>query len=295
MTGSRPTSSSPAWPATALDAAQRAFDLVTCPPAPLALDCRGIPGLPQRLLPLDELRRAMIRDSTPRASRDQVWRELVTRARRDGPGWVVAAVGVAMPGLRRRAGVLASGWRGETADLDAELLAGFLERLREHRRRGAEHLPAPDRRGRARRAPVPPPGAGRRDGQGRRVLVTAAGAAVGSPRLRPGPRRDRGGDRTGGGAADLGDPPGRRAPAHGRRSPGRLGDDRGVVAAPRRAAGRGRHPRRRPRRGRHRVSVLPPPAGLRCRTARGWVAQLADRDRPVGPHRVAMRGWNLGS
>ena len=58
-----------------------------------------------------------------------VWRELVIRARRDGPGWVVAAVGVAMPGLRRRAGLLASGWRGETADLDAELLAGFLARL----------------------------------------------------------------------------------------------------------------------------------------------------------------------
>jgi hypothetical protein len=102
---------------------------LTCPPAPLAFDCRGIPGLPNRLLPLDELRRTLIRDTTPRTARDLVWRELVTRARRDGPGWVVAAAGVAMPGLRRRAGLLASGWRGETADLDAELLAGFLERL----------------------------------------------------------------------------------------------------------------------------------------------------------------------
>jgi hypothetical protein len=129
VTGSRPTSSSHAWPATALDAAQRAFDLLTCPPAALEFDCRGIPGLPRRLLPLDELRRALIRDTTPRASRDQVWRELVSRARRDGPDWKVAAVGIAMPGLRRRAGLLASGWRGETADLDAELLAGFLERL----------------------------------------------------------------------------------------------------------------------------------------------------------------------
>jgi hypothetical protein len=122
-------SSSRAWPATALDAAQRAFDLLTRPPAALAFDCRGIAGLPPRLLPLDELRHALIRDTTPRASRDQVWRELVTRARQDGPGWTVAAVGVALPGLRRRAGVLAAGWRGETADLDAELVAGFLERL----------------------------------------------------------------------------------------------------------------------------------------------------------------------
>ena len=126
-TGTRPASRP--WPATPLDAAQRAFDLLCCPPAPLAFDCRGIPGLPYRVLALDELRRALIRDATPRSSRDVVWAELVVRARRDGPGWVVATVGVAMPGLRRRAGLLASGWRGETADLDAELLAGFLTRL----------------------------------------------------------------------------------------------------------------------------------------------------------------------
>jgi hypothetical protein len=41
----------------------------------------------------------------------------------------LAAVGLAIPGLRRRAGRLAFGWHGETADLDAELLAGFLDRL----------------------------------------------------------------------------------------------------------------------------------------------------------------------
>src|SRR6266568_1749088 len=44
--------------------------------------------------------------------------------------WVVAAVGLAMPGLRRAAGRLAAGWRGDTADLDGELLAGFVARLR---------------------------------------------------------------------------------------------------------------------------------------------------------------------
>jgi hypothetical protein len=104
MTGARPTSSSHAWPTTALEAAQRAFDLLTRPPAALAFDCRGIPGLPQRLLPLNELRRALIRDSTPRASRDQVWRELVTRARRDGPGRTVASVGAGRgPRADRRA------------------------------------------------------------------------------------------------------------------------------------------------------------------------------------------------
>lgn len=119
-----------AWPPTPLDAAQRAFDLLTCPPAPLAFDGRGFTGLPDRVLPLDELKRLLIDDSTTRAERDAVWRELVVRARRDGPAWVVAVAGLAMPGLRRAAGRLSVGWRGDTADLDGELLAGFVDRLR---------------------------------------------------------------------------------------------------------------------------------------------------------------------
>jgi len=117
------------WPSTPLAAAQRAFDLLTCPPAPLAFDGRGFPGLPQRILPLDELKTILIDDATGRAVRDAAWRDLVTRARRDGPAWVVAAAGLAMPGLRRAAGRLATGWRGDTSDLDAELLAGFVARL----------------------------------------------------------------------------------------------------------------------------------------------------------------------
>jgi hypothetical protein len=118
------------WPSGPLDAADRAFDLLTRPPAPLAFDCWGITGLPQRLVALDELKRLLLSDGTPRPVRDVVWRELVTRARRDGPAWVVAAAGLAMPGLRRRAGLIFRGWAGEREDLDSELLLGFLERLR---------------------------------------------------------------------------------------------------------------------------------------------------------------------
>jgi len=117
------------WPATPLAAAQRAFDLLTCAPAPLAFDCRSIPGMPPAILPLDELKQVLIADETSRSVRDTVWRELVIRARRDGPAWVVAAAGIAMPGLRRMAGVLAKGWHGDTVDRDAELLTGFVARL----------------------------------------------------------------------------------------------------------------------------------------------------------------------
>src|SRR3954463_6916065 len=112
---SRPQSSRPSrmqrrsWPSTPLDAAQRAFDLLVCPPAPLAFDGRGFPGLPNKILPLDQLKKLLIDDATPRSVRDAVWRELVVRPRRDGPAWVIAAVGIAMPGLRRIAGRLGKG------------------------------------------------------------------------------------------------------------------------------------------------------------------------------------------
>lgn len=117
------------WSASPLDAAQRAFVLLATPPTPLVFEARLVEGMPDRKILLDELRRLLIHDDTPRAVRDAVWRRVVQLARRDGPGWVLAAVGLAMPGLRRRAGKLACGWHGETSDLDAELLAGFLERL----------------------------------------------------------------------------------------------------------------------------------------------------------------------
>jgi hypothetical protein len=120
---------SKSWPVTPLAAAQRAFDLLTLAPAPLAFDCRGITGMPNAVLPLDELKQLLVADETSRSVRDTVWRELVIRARRDGPAWVVAAAGIAMPGLRRMAGMLAKGWHGDSVDRDAELLAGFVARL----------------------------------------------------------------------------------------------------------------------------------------------------------------------
>jgi hypothetical protein len=125
-----PKNPSKRWPASPLAAAERAFELLTCPPAPLAFDASGVTGLPQRSVPLGELRRLLVSESTCRPVRDRVWKDLVVRARRDGPAWVIAAVGLAMPGLRRAAGRLAVGWHGDTSDFDAELLAGFLDRLR---------------------------------------------------------------------------------------------------------------------------------------------------------------------
>jgi hypothetical protein len=113
-----------------LACAQRAFDLLTVPPRPLLFDGRGLPGLPQRLLGLRELKAFLIADTTPLWVRDAAWRDLVNRTRSGGPAWVIAAVGVAIPGLRRVAGMLSVGRPGDNADTDADLLEGFLQRLR---------------------------------------------------------------------------------------------------------------------------------------------------------------------
>lgn len=113
-----------------LDAAERAFALLTASPSSLVMHGRQVPGLPRRPWSLDELRVHLTSDGVPRTVRDATWRHLATRARRDGPAWVIGCVGVAMPGLRRAAARLAPGWPGQIGDLDAELLTGFLERLR---------------------------------------------------------------------------------------------------------------------------------------------------------------------
>ena len=46
------------------------------------------------------------------------------------PAWVVGLVGVAMPGLRRAAASLAATYRGDPADLQTEILTGFLAAVR---------------------------------------------------------------------------------------------------------------------------------------------------------------------
>jgi hypothetical protein len=114
---------------TALTQADEHFALLVCQPAPLSFDARPIPGLPDRMLPLDELRDLLLAGVTVESS-DAVWRQLAHHARHWGPAWVVGAVGVAIPGLTRMAARLSHGVPELAEDIDSELLAGFLHALR---------------------------------------------------------------------------------------------------------------------------------------------------------------------
>jgi hypothetical protein len=110
----------------------RAFELLVAPPTTLVLDGGGLPGLPAHPLGMQRLRRLLLSEQVSSDARDAVWRQLVMRARRpapDGQTWTVIAAGMALPGLTTASARLCRGWRGETADLDAEVLAGFVARL----------------------------------------------------------------------------------------------------------------------------------------------------------------------
>ena len=122
------------WLTSALDAAETAFAALTCEPAPLVLDCTAFfsdTKLPQPVMPLPALRDWLLRHPRAYTARDEVWRELIRRARLDGPHWVVAAVGMAMPALQQYAGQLCEGYDGDPADIDAEILTGFLAAIRD--------------------------------------------------------------------------------------------------------------------------------------------------------------------
>jgi hypothetical protein len=114
---------------TALTQADEHFALLVCQPAPLSFDARPTPGLPDRMLPLDELRDLLLA-GVPVETSDAVWRQLAHHARQWGPAWVVGAVGVAIPGLTRMAARLSHGVPELAEDIDSELLAGFLHALR---------------------------------------------------------------------------------------------------------------------------------------------------------------------
>ena len=71
------------------DAADTAFRLLCAGPQPLALHAAKVAaGLPDRPVPLDELRVLLLHPSTSARARNHVWAELVrrARARRTRPG-----------------------------------------------------------------------------------------------------------------------------------------------------------------------------------------------------------------
>src|SRR6266700_1643377 len=115
---------------SALRAAQHTFTLVTADPTNLYLHGENFgDDLPAGPIALPRLRDLLLASSTSLSTRDAVWRELIERARADRATWVVMAVGMAIPGLRRCLRELKLAFLGNPTDLESEIAKGFLEAL----------------------------------------------------------------------------------------------------------------------------------------------------------------------
>ncbi|MFI7131297.1 hypothetical protein ACIBQ1_36820 [Nonomuraea sp. NPDC050153] len=116
-----------------LDVAEHAFALLMRGPAPLSVDGAQLGhGLPARPIPLNELREILLHPSCSRTTRDHVWRQLIDQARTHRGAWMVAAVTMAIPMLRRLISTLASkipAERIDREDLEAEVLTAYMEAM----------------------------------------------------------------------------------------------------------------------------------------------------------------------
>jgi DNA-directed RNA polymerase specialized sigma24 family protein len=108
------------------DTLEKTFDLLVTGPNPLALDGTWLDGLPDRAIPLGELKAMLLHPSMAFAARDAVVDELVARSRAKGGAWTVGLAGVLLPGLRRAVWPLVQSCPGKAADIEAETLAAFL-------------------------------------------------------------------------------------------------------------------------------------------------------------------------
>lgn len=112
-----------------LDAARSAFEWLVTGPSPVCLDGRLFAGMPDRAVPLDEVRARLLHRRCGQTTRDAVWAHLVLRSRTEGATWTVACVGMALPALTRLAARLCGRFAGDVCDIHAAVLAGFVAEL----------------------------------------------------------------------------------------------------------------------------------------------------------------------
>lgn len=112
-----------------LDAARTAFGWLVTGPDPTSIDGRRFRGLPDRQVPLDELRDRLLDRALPMSTVDPVWTHLVERSRVEGGAWTVGCVGVALPALISIAAELSAPFADDHRDIHAAVLSGFLTEL----------------------------------------------------------------------------------------------------------------------------------------------------------------------
>lgn len=121
----------PAVNRSLLDRVETAFHTLTADPNPLTLDGALLaPDASPGQMPLDEVRSRLLASSEP-AARDAVWRAIACCARgaAEREVWLLAAIGMMLPGLRGINRRHTGGMRRNWDDLDAEAVVSFLAEL----------------------------------------------------------------------------------------------------------------------------------------------------------------------
>jgi hypothetical protein len=117
--------------ASALDHIEAQFQALNFTAHPLTIDGYDIGhGLPDRPMPLTEIRDRLAQRTATNELKDAVWSILVRRAQADSDLWGVGAAGVMMRGLRHIAAKVSRGVDFHRHDLHSEVLLGFFEALR---------------------------------------------------------------------------------------------------------------------------------------------------------------------
>jgi DNA-directed RNA polymerase specialized sigma24 family protein len=113
-------------PFTCLEAA---FASLSAEPRRQTFDGSTVDGLPDRAIPMPELRERMLHPSTDFAIRNAVIGTLVADAKDEGGAATIALAGMLLPGLRRAAYPLVRACPDRAADVEADMLAGLLAAL----------------------------------------------------------------------------------------------------------------------------------------------------------------------
>lgn len=111
------------------DALEESFRILSEAPRPLAIDGKEIEGLPDREIPLAELRSMLLHPLVPYPARDAAIAVLVARANSEGGRWSVGIAGVLLPGLRRAIWPLFEACPDKLEELESEALCAFLKAL----------------------------------------------------------------------------------------------------------------------------------------------------------------------
>lgn len=115
-------------PTTPFSTLQSALELLLEGSGPPGSELAELIGMPRHDLSAAAATPRLLK--TDRATADEVWRGIITRARKGDPAWTVIAAGLALPGLAAARRRLCRDLPEEAADVEAEMLTAFLAELK---------------------------------------------------------------------------------------------------------------------------------------------------------------------